>query len=109
MKTLQRKIMRRVYMSFALSFLEQPLLWVGLVLGASVALFGRLTHVAKLWENFTAVPVGNVPQYAANTFMAAVERGELGTVLVVLAMASLTAIAVYRLSHLKFASKLRTA
>ena len=109
MKTLQRKIMRRVYMSFALSFLEQPLLWVGLVLGASVALFGRLTHVAKLWENFTAVPIGSVPQYVGTTFMAAVSRGELGTVLVVLTIASLTAVAVHRLSRVRISPRVQTA
>ena len=94
--------MRRVYYSFMLSFFEQPLLWVGLVLGGSVALFGRLTHVAAIWHNFVKVPVGSVPGYIEQTFAGALSRGEFDTVLVVLAMAILTTVAVYQLARVRF-------
>ena len=96
--------MRRVYTSYALSFLEQPLLWCGLVLGGAVALFGRWTHVASIIENTLATPLGNVPQYMVSSFLAAVARGEFGTVLVVLTIASLSAVAVWQLAHVRFGS-----
>lgn len=93
--------MRRVYASYALSFTEQPMLYIGLILGGAVALFGRFTHVAAITENLLATPVGSVPAFIANSFMAAVARGELGTVLVVLTIASLTSVAVWQLSRIR--------
>lgn len=105
----QRNVMRRVYYSFALSFLEQPLLWVGLVLGGAVALFGRLTHVAAITSNLAAVPVGAVPQYITNSFMSALARGEFDTVVVVLTIASLSAVAVYQVSRLSVAVRFKWA
>ena len=105
---ISNKIMRRVYMSYALSFTEQPLLWVGLVLGGAVALLGRFTHVASIIDNTLATPLGSVPTYMVNSFMAAIARGELGTVLVVLAIASLSAVALWQLAHLRFGAHLKT-
>lgn len=102
MKALQSKIMRRVYLSYALSYTEQPMLYVGIVLGGAVALFGRFTHVAAITDNLLGTPLGNVPNFVTSSFMAAIERGELGTVLVVLTMASLTAVASYKLSQIRF-------
>jgi len=102
MKSLQNKIMRRVYYSYALSYTQQPLLYVGLVLGGAVALFGRVTHVASIAENLLATPLGNVPSFVTSSFLSAIERGELGTVLVVLTIASLTAVAVWLLSRVQF-------
>jgi len=48
MKSIQSHIMRRVYMSYALSYTEQPMLYIGLVLGGVGALFGRFVHVASI-------------------------------------------------------------
>lgn len=93
-------IMRRVYMSYALSYTEQPLLWCGLVLGGAVALLGRFTHVASVIENTLATPLGNVPAYVANSFMSAIARGELGTVLVILTIAVTTSVVLFHLAKL---------
>ncbi len=96
--------MRRVYYSYALSYTQQPMLFVGLILGGAVALFGRWTHVASITDNLLGTPLGNIPNFAAASFMSAIERGELGTVLVVLTIASLTAIAVWKLRRVQLAS-----
>lgn len=101
MKATQHHIMRRVYMSYALSYVEQPLLWSGLLLGGAVALFGRFTHVASIIDNTLATPLGNVPHYMAQSFLSAIERGELGTVLVVLTIASVSAVTLWQLTHIR--------
>ncbi len=109
MKTLQSKIMRQAYYSYVLSYTEQPMLFVGLILGGSIALFGRWTHVSSIADNLLATPVGRVPDFMASSFMTAIERGELGTVLIVLMIASLTAVTAYRLSRVKFTQRLQIA
>lgn len=109
MSHVSKKIMRRVYYAYALSYTEQPMLYVGLLLGGAVALFGRWTHVASITENLLATPVGSVPGFVGEAFTLAVARGELGTVLVVLTMASLTAVALWQLSRLSFAPRLQVA
>ena len=109
MKSMQSKIMRRVYYAYALSYTEQPMLYIGLLLGGAVALFGRFTHVASIAENLMATPVGMVPTFVTASFMDAIGRGELGTVLVVLAIASLSAAALYQLYHLKIPNRVSFA
>jgi len=109
MTTTQQIIMRRVYYSYAVSMLQQPLLWCGLVLGGAVALLGQFTHVASIADNTLATPLGQVPAYLTNSFLAAIARGELGTVLVVLTIASVSAVVVWQLSHLRLGHTLRTA
>jgi len=101
--------MRRIYTSYALSYTEQPLLWAGLVLGGAVALLGRFTHVASIIDNTLATPLGNVPAYIMNSFMVAVARGELGTVLVILTIASMSAVVAWQLSRIHFGFRLKTA
>lgn len=101
---LSKQIMRRVYMSYALCYAEQPMLYVGLLLGGAVALFGRFTHVASIVDNTLATPLGAVPSYMMESFLAAIARGELGTVLVVLTIASLSAVSVWQLSQVRFVS-----
>lgn len=101
--------MRRIYFSYALSYVEQPLLYVGLLLGGAIALFGRWTHVSSITENLLATPLGQVPIYVSSSFMSAIARGELGTVLVVLAIASLSAFAWYQLYHAITSPRLRYA
>lgn len=92
--------MRRIYLSYAISYTEQPLLWCGLVLGGTVALLGRWTHVASIIDNVLATPLGSVPTYLTNSFMSAIARGELATVLLVLVMAVTTSVALYQLHKL---------
>jgi uncharacterized membrane protein len=107
MKTIQSTIMRRVYMSYALSYTEQPLLWAGLVMGGAVALLGRFTHVASIVDNTLATPVGSVPAYIMNSFLTAIARGELGTVLVILTIASMSAVVVWQLSRIRIGAILK--
>ena len=110
MKSIQSTtIMRRVYYSYALSFVAQQMLAVGLLLGGALALFGRFTHVASITENMLSTTLGNVPTYVSEAFMSALARGELGTVLVVLTIASLSAVAMHQLSRLTWSDRLRTA
>ena len=106
---LHKNIMRRVYLSYGLSFIEQPLLWCGLVLGGAVALLGRWTHVASVLDNTLAKPVVQMPTYMVDSFLAAVARGELGTVLVILTIASMSAAVVWQLAHLRFGRVLQVA
>ena len=83
--------MRRVYYSYALSVVTHSMFWQGILLGGSVALFGRLTHVAALFKNMLAVPVGNLPQHIVNAFGNALGNGEVMTVIVATLMLALTA------------------
>jgi hypothetical protein len=74
-------IMRRVYYSYLVSVFTQALFWQGAFLGASTILLARWLHVASIIHNFLAVPVGRVPQYIMNSFLAAVAHGEIYTAL----------------------------
>jgi hypothetical protein len=80
--TIQSNVMRRVYYSYALSFVTQSVLWQGFLLGACIAAFGRLTHVASIADNLSHTSLTNLPTYILNTFINAIEGGELLTVLV---------------------------
>ena len=93
---LHRTVMRRVYYSYAVRFVSEPMLWQGFVLGACVALFGRMTHVAAIAHNFTATRVENTPTYVWNSFVHAFNNGEVLTVLVVLFIVGLTTKFFYR-------------
>lgn len=87
---LKKTIMRRVYYSYALRFISEPMLWQGVVLGVCVALFGRLTHVAAIARNLEATRVGDAPQFIVSSFVNAFTHGEVLTVLVTLLMAGLS-------------------
>ena len=102
-------IMRRVYYSYAASIAEQPMLYVGLGLGGALALFGRVTHVASIFENLLATPVGNVPVFVFNAFANAIGQGEIGTVAVTAALFALSVFAWRHLSRVEFASRLQVA
>lgn len=88
--TLHKNIMRRVYYSYALSITEHSMFWQGIVLGACVAAFGRLTHVASIFHNLSLVPLGGVPRFIEGSFTQALINGEFLTVLVVLGIVGLT-------------------
>lgn len=93
---LHRTIMRRVYYSYAVRFVSEPMLWQGFVLGICVALFGRLTHVAAITHNLGSTRVENAPAFIWNSFVHAATNGEMLTVLVVLFIVGLTAKFFYR-------------
>ncbi len=88
---LKKTIMRRVYYAYALNIMTSSALWQGFLLGACVALFGRLTHVAAIYRNLSATSLENTPTFIWNSFANALTHGEVLTVLVVLFMLGLTA------------------
>lgn len=91
MKTaIHKTIMRRVYYSYALSIVTSAALWQGALLGASIALFGRLTHVAAISHNFSSVPLSSAPGFVFNAFVNAFNGGEILTVLVSVFMIGLS-------------------
>ena len=93
---LRKTIMRRVYYSYAVGFLTESMLWQGFVLGACVALFGRLTHVAAIEHNFLNTSIQNTPSYVFHSFTNAFVHGEALTALVVLTMVTLSLSFLYR-------------
>jgi hypothetical protein len=97
MKTaIQKNIMRRVYYSYALSIAASKATWQGFLLGACIALFGRLTHVASIAHNFAQTNVENAPAFIFNAFVNALQGGEVLTVLVSVFMIGLSLSFVYR-------------
>ena len=95
---LQKQIMRRVYYAYTIAIASHTMFWQGMFLGACVALFGRLTHVASLIDNLLSVPVGSVPAYVGGAFVTAISHGELVTVLVTVFMMVLTLSVLVRLA-----------
>lgn len=102
---LQKKIMRRVYYAYTIAIASHTMFWQGILLGACVALFGRLTHVASLVENLLSVPVGNVPAYAFGAVGTALQHGELLTVLITAFMVILALSATSRLVPLMMSTR----
>ncbi len=97
LNSIRRRIMVRVWYSYALSLVERGTFAHGLILGGLVALFGRLTHVAALTENLSHVPASMLPAYIWQTIAAALAGGEVLTVLVTLLLVMLAVGAVVRL------------
>lgn len=79
-KQLQKQIMRRVYYSYAISIGTHAMLWQGVFLGGAAVLLARWLHVASIFDNLLATPVGTVPAYVANAVVGAVTHGEFMTV-----------------------------
>lgn len=94
---LQKRIMRRIYYAYAIAVASHTMFWQGLVLGACIALFGRLTHVASIAHNFLAIPMANVPTYVSTAFTNAISSGEMLTALVALVMLGLAVSFTYRM------------
>jgi Na+/H+-dicarboxylate symporter len=87
---LKKTIMRRVYYSYAISIATSTALWQGVLLGASIALFGRLTHVAAISHNVSSVPLSSTPDFVFHAFVNALNGGEVLTVLVSVFMIGLS-------------------
>lgn len=87
---LHKTVMKRVYYSYALSFISQVVFWQGMFLGASVLLMGQWLHVASIISNFLATPVGRAPNYVFDAVWGALVGGEeLVVVLLVLMIVAL--------------------
>ncbi len=87
---LKKTIMRRVYYAYTFSIVTSSPLWQGVVFGACIAFFGRLTHVAAISHNFSSVPLKSAPDFVFNAFANALEGGEVLTVLVSVFMIGLS-------------------
>lgn len=61
--TIKANIMRRVYYSYALQVIFSSVTLAGVVFVVSLNTFAALVHVAKVWQNFLSVPVGNAPAH----------------------------------------------
>jgi Na+/H+-dicarboxylate symporter len=96
----RRRLMRRVWYSYLLSLVTRSSFVHGFMLGASVSMFGRLTHVAAITNNLLEVPVGFIPTYALETIRGALAGGEVLTVLVTVLLVGLSVSAVVRLGSL---------
>lgn len=96
---LQKQIMRRVYYSFAISITTHTMFWRGVFLGAAALLLAEWLHVASIIKNILATPVGQTPQYVAQSFTHAATHGELLTALVVVVAVIVGATSLYRLTH----------
>lgn len=93
----RRRLMRRVWYSYLLSLFGMVSFAHGFVLGGSVAMFGRLTHVAAITDNLLNVPMASLPSYAWQTVAAALSGGEVLTVLVTALLIGLSVAAMIRL------------
>ena len=100
---ISKNIMRRVYYSYAIDMATQPMLWQGFLLGACIALFGRMTHVASIVRNFEHTRIENAPHFVWSSFANALTHGEVLTVIVVLFMIGLSGSFVYRAVPVLFA------
>ncbi len=86
-QSLQSKIMRRVYYSYAISIFSHAMFWQGAFLSVAAVLLAKWLHVASIVKNFLAVPVGQAPKYVYNSFFGAIDHGELLTAVMLVASA----------------------
>lgn len=76
LKVIKRRIMLRVWYSYIISLIANPVAGVGFVFGASISLFFKLFSVSSLIHNLLAVQLGSVPLYIWQTLVSIVYRGE---------------------------------
>jgi hypothetical protein len=72
--------------------------WRGLFLGAAALLLAQWLHVASIINNILATPVGNTPQYVANSFVNAATHGELLTALLLVVAVAVGMSALWRIT-----------
>lgn len=76
---LQKRIMRRIYMAFAVRLAtHQMTAQIGLFILA-LYIFGEMVHVRQIVETLLNTPLGRVPTYVGNAFM----HGEMLTLLAI--------------------------
>lgn len=78
---LQKKIMRRVYLAFALRLVQHPIVLQLGTFALALVLFAKLVHVHRVLQGLEST--SNVPQFLYNTFASALMRGEVLTLIVV--------------------------
>lgn len=73
--------MWRIWYSYLISLVADPVAAQGFVLGASAVALWQLTSLTSIATNFLQIPVGGVPKYVQNTVLNALESGEFLTLL----------------------------
>lgn len=101
-------IMRRVYYSYALSIFSQVVFWQGLFLGMAAVLLAHWLHVTSIIKNFLAVPVGNIPNFIAGSYVNAMTHGELMTVMMFTLATLVSMSVVYKLIQVLLTKNLYT-
>ena len=74
-KRIRRNVMRRVYTVYAARIVGSELLLYGAVFLTALAVFAKMVHVAKVFENLSSQTLGNMPAFALHAVM----RGEVVT------------------------------
>jgi len=69
--TVGKRIMQRVYYTFAVRIMTHPVTIHALLFVGSVFVLSRLTHVAAIVSNLKSVRVGELDVYLYSTFMQA--------------------------------------
>lgn len=95
----QKAIMRRVYYTYALSFLREGMFWHGILFALLVGVLAKVLHVASIIDNFLAVPVGGVPEYAVNAVWSVISHGEFLTLASLMAMSVVVVSIGYQLGN----------
>ena len=81
--SLQRKIMRRVYTTFAMRILSHAVTLQMVSFGLALVVFAELVHVQRVFETLASSTFANLPMQALNILTAAFARGEVLTLALV--------------------------
>lgn len=76
LRAIRRRIMVRVWYSYLITMTTNSAALVGLVLGASLALFFKLVSVSSILHNLLEVRLGSVPEYIWSTLTRTAASGE---------------------------------
>jgi fumarate reductase subunit D len=76
LKRIKRRIMLRVWYSYLISLVNNPVAWAGMVFGASGTLFVQIVSVPNILLNLLNVRLGAVPQYLWQVLVKTVVNGE---------------------------------
>jgi hypothetical protein len=91
---LHKNIMRRVWYAYGLGQIKKQLttkaFWQGAVFGSSFIVFTQVVHVASVWQNMLATPLGRVPEHIFWTILTALKNGDLAKVITLLLLVSIT-------------------
>jgi hypothetical protein len=93
---LKNTIMRRVYYSYTVSLVTNPMFWHGLIFSVAGLILADWLHVASIISNFLSVPVGGVPNYIIGSIGSALAGGQVMAVLLLAIVYLIFASSVYR-------------
>lgn len=93
-------IMRRIYLSYAISFTSERYFWNGVLFGVALGLFAKLVHVASVYHNLLGTPLGQLPQYVSHSFTGALASGEIMTVVTTIILLVLSVLFANRVARL---------